>query len=229
MGTTAISVLSNQVLSRVEEANPPTFWSLTREVYSALIEACNDLLLLVGRPSFLVNQPFNLVPNTVWQTVPKGQLLITDILGPSSPLWRVSLFDMDYVQTSWSSDWESDVASVPSRWFPVGFTTFGVHPAPSAPVQVMLTSIPYPTTDAYPYTGAETVPFHDEYFVALEQYAAHYLRIKETGVEFQESLGLYRSYLTLAERMTEIESRKDPLVFSRALGGLVGTDSIRKR
>src|SRR5437660_12863298 len=113
MGTTAISVLSNQVLSRVEEANPPTFWSLTREVYSALIEACNDLLLLVGRPSFLVNQPFNLVPNTVWQTVPKGQLLITDILGPSRPLWRLSPFDTAYVRTRSPSDWACAV--VPAR------------------------------------------------------------------------------------------------------------------
>jgi hypothetical protein len=229
MGTTPISTLSLQVLSRIEETNPPVFWNLANEVYSGIIEALNDLLILVGRPNFIVNQVFNLTPNTVWQIVPKGQLLITDIQGPSSPLWRVSLFDMDYVQSSWGPDWEADTALVPIRWGPVGFTTFFVHPAPSAPLQVTITSIAYPTLDSWPYTGLETVPFHDEFFEAIEQYAAHYARIKETGAEFQESLVLYQAYLMLAQRMTQIESRKDPLIFSRTFGGLVGVNPIQKR
>jgi hypothetical protein len=229
MGTTPISTISLQVLSRIEEVNPPVFWEIDNEIYSGIIEALNDLTILVGRPNFIVRQVFTLVANTVWQTVPKGQLLITDIQCASSPLWRTTLFGMDYVQTSWGPDWEADTAPVPVRWGPVGFTTFFVHPAPSVPVQVLLTSIAYPTVDTWPYTGAETVPFHDEFFEAIEQYAAHYARIKETGAEFQESLDLYKAYLTLAERMTQIESRKDPLIFSRALGGLVGLDPIRKR
>lgn len=229
MGTTPISTLSTQVVARLEEASPPVFWNLTNEVYTALVEAMNDLTILVGRPSFLVNQALALTPNSVWQTIPKGQFLITDIQGPSSPLWRTTLFDMDYLQASWGPDWEADTAPVPVRWGPVGFTKFFVHPAPSVPVTVTTISIPYPTSDPWPYTGAEAVPFHDEFFEAIEQYAAHYCRIKEIGAEFQESLDLYRAYLTLAERMTEIESRKDPLIFSRTFGGPVGIDAIRKR
>jgi hypothetical protein len=229
MGTTPISALSPQVLARIEELGPPVFWNQTTEIYSAIIEAMSDLLILVGRPNFTINQLFTLVPNTVWQSVPKGKLLITDIQGQSSPLWRVSLFDMDYVQTSWGPDWESDTANLPTRWGPVGFSTFFVHPAPTTAIQVTITSIAYPTTDLWPYTGTETVPFHDEFFEAIEQYAAHYLRIKEFGLEFQESLELYKAYLSLAERMTQIESRKDPLVFSKTFGGPTGLNPIRKR
>lgn len=229
MGTVPISTLSLQTLSRLEESNPPIFWNLTTEIYSGLVEALNDLLILVGRPSFSVAQPLTLTANTVWQPIPKGQLLITDIQGPSSPLWRVSLIDMDYVQASWGPDWENDTAAVPVRWGPVGFTKFFVHPAPTTPIQVLATAIPYPTTDLWPYTGSETVPFHDEFFEAIELYCAHYARIKETGAEFQSSLDLYRQYLQLAERMTNIESRKDPLIFQRSVGGPVGVNPIKKR
>jgi hypothetical protein len=224
-----IAALSTPVANRLEETPGATvFWDLTTEIYTAIVEAMNDLTILVGRPN-LTTIPFSLVPNTVWQILPKGTLLVTDIQGPNSKLWRVSLNEMDYVQNSWASEWENDTAAVPSRWFPVGFTLFGVHPAPTVPIQVQLTIIPYPTTDAWPYTGTETVQFHSEFFDALEMYAAHYLRIKETGPEFQESIALYKAYLGLAERLTQIESKKDPLIFSRGVGGLVGVNPIRKR
>jgi len=229
MGTVPISTLALRTLDRLEEVNPPVFWNLTTEIYSGLVEAMNDLLILVGRPSFSVNQPLVLAANTVWQSIPKGQLLITDIQGPSSALWRVSLTDMDYTQASWLNDWENDTAAVPVRWGPVGFTKFFVHPAPTTAIQVTVTSIPYPTTDTWPYNGSELVPFHKEFFEALEMYAAHYAQIKETGAEFQASMELYHSYLMLAERMTTIESRKDPLIFSRSFGGPVGVNPLKKR
>ena len=231
MGTTPISTLAVQVQNRLEETvgSPGIFWSLQNEIYSGIIEACNDLLILVGRPDMLVNQPFTLVPNTVWQIVPKGSLLITDIQGSSSPLWRVSLFSMDYEQSANGPSWESDVATAPQRWFPVGFGTFGIWPAVSAPIQVNITTIAYPTIDNWPYSGGELVSFHDEFFEAIEQYASHYCRIKETGAEFKESMALYQAYLTLAQRMTQIEDRRDPLLFSRTFGAIVGLNPIQKR
>jgi hypothetical protein len=106
---------------------------------------------------------------------------------------------------------------------------FGVHPAPLTPISVNITFVAYPTSDTWPYSGAETVPFHNEFFEAIEQYAAHYARIKEIGAEFKESMALYQAYLTLAERMTQIESRKDSLLFSRSFGGTTGLNPIPKR
>lgn len=227
---TPISTLAAQVAQRLEE-DPANviFWSLRDELYTALIEACNDLLILVGRPTQLVRQPFTLLPNSVWQSFTPGFLLITDVQGPQSPLWKVSLYEMDYVQSSWGPDWENDVADSPQRWFPLGFSKFGIHPAVPAASTVLLTGIAYPTTNPWPYTGAETAPFHHEFFEALEEYAAHYCRIKETGAEWKESLALYQQYLDLAKRLTMIEDRRDPIIFSRAVGGPSGVLNIQKR
>jgi hypothetical protein len=231
MGTTPISTLGVQVQNRLEESTgaPGIFWNLSTELYSGIIEGINDLLILVGRPSFSVNQPFTLTAGTVWQTLPKSQLLITDIQGATSPLWRVSLFDMDYVQASWNGAWESDTAAAPLRWGPVGFGSFFVHPAPTTAVVVNITSIPYPTTDNWPYLGSETVVFRDEYFQYLEMYAAHVARIKEGGLEWKESMELYQQYLEGAKRLTQIESKKDPVLFNFSLGGIAGLRPIQKR
>jgi hypothetical protein len=246
---TPISALADQVQNRLEETvgDPGIFWSRQSEIYTGLIEAMNDLMLLVGRPTQMVRAPFDLQPNTVWQSFTGLNFgaggfggggfgggsalfyLITDIQGPQSELWKVSLYDMDYVQASWGSDWENDVADNPLRWFPLGLNAFGIHPAVSTSTTVLLTGILCPVTEIWPYNGAEIVPFHHEFFAALEEYAAHYCRIKETGAEFEESLSLYQQYLSLAERMSQLEDRRDPLIFNKSVGGPAGLNPIRKR
>jgi len=227
---TPISTLSTNVLERLED---PTgiFWSTQFEIYSGLVEAMNDLMLLVGRPTQTVNMQFNLQPNSVWQQMPKGLFAISDIWGPQSRLRKGTLFDLDYSQSSWTSDWENDVSdSGPTMWAPVGLNMFVVHPAPSVFQTVLLDGIAYPVAETnYPYTGAELVPFHHEFHVALEEYSAHYAAIKESSAEFQESLALYKGYLGMAKRLTEIEDRRDSLVFSNSFGAPAGTHSHVRR
>lgn len=46
---TSVAELAPSVLSRVQDP-AATFWNLNLEVYSALVEAINDLMLIVGRP-----------------------------------------------------------------------------------------------------------------------------------------------------------------------------------
>jgi hypothetical protein len=224
-----ISVLANRVLERLED---PTgiFWSEQYEIYSAIIEAENELMLLVGRPTLTVQSPLNLVPNLCWQPMPKGLLAITDVYGPQSLLRKVSLFSMDYEQASWGSDWENDNSNYgPVRWAPIGATIFVVHPAAAVSQQVTINAVQYPTTDPWPYTGAEVVPFHDEFFVALEMYAAVYARLKEGGAELQTALPMLMEFYSIAERMTTIDNRRDTLVFSKSLGIPFGTNQIGKR
>ena len=229
MGTTPISTLAVSVINRLEEADPPIFWDLSSELYSGLVEAMCDLLLLVGRPNITATIPFTCAANTVWQAIPKGVFLISGIQGQAGRLRKVSLFEMDYTQASWGSDWENDLAGFPVRWFPVGLTRFGIYPAVSTPITLTLTGIAYPVTTPWPYDGSQLVPYHDEFFQALEMYASHYCRIKETGLEFEESLVLFQQYMKLAERMTEIEDKRDPLLFSKVWGGPAGLNSITKR
>lgn len=229
---TEISVLGANVQSRLEEyplGAPGVWWSLQYEIYSALEEACNDLMLLVGRPTQEVLTNFDLVPNSVWQTIPKGLLLITDIQAANGPLYKVNLWDMDYLQTSWGSDWQEDVDAVPRRWFPIGFNMFGIHPAVSLPQTVQITAIQYPTSDVWPYDGTETVPFETNYFELLEEYAAHYCRIKEMGGEFEQGMKLFNSYLQGAQRMTAIQDRRDPLIFSSGYGATGRTNPTTMR
>jgi len=220
--TTPISTLAANVQARLEEfptGAPGAWWSYQYEILSALIEAQNDLLLLVGRPTQVVNIPFTLAPNTVWQTVPKGILLITDVQGFASPLYKVNLWDLDFLMTSWGPDWQQDVGPVSYRWAPIGFGMFVIHPAVNVAQTVNITAIQYPTTDVWPYTGAETVVFEDNYFQLLEEYAAFYCRIKEMGGEFQEGMKLFEQYLQGAKRMTAVQDLRDPLLFTSGYGG----------
>jgi len=158
--------------------------------------------------------------------------LISDIWGQQNRLRKFTLFSYDYEQPgNIGSDWENDVSAAgPRSWAPVGMTMFIVHPAPSSPQTVLLDGIAYPVAETnFPYTGAETVPFHNEFYVFLEEYAAHILRIKEGTAEFQESLSLYKNYLEGAKRLTTIEDRRDPVIFSSSFGAPAGVNSHTKR
>lgn len=229
---TPISTLAVNVQNRLEEipvGAPGTFWSYQFEILTAIVEAMNDLMVLVGRPLQTVNVPYTLTPNTVWQSYPAGVFLITDMWGAGGVIHKVDLNSMDFVMSSWHSDWEQDTSpNGPVRWMPIGMTMFAVHPAPSVPITVNIDAIQYPVAEAWPYTGTETVPFQDEFFEAIEEYAAHYARFKETGQDFQQSLSLYQQYLAVAKRMTDIQDRRDPVIFSTSLGATAGVRQIDK-
>jgi hypothetical protein len=228
---TPISTLAANVQSRLEEnpGGPGQWWSAQYEIYSAIMEAQSDLLLLVGRPTQIVNIPFTLTANSVWQAVPKGYLAITDIQGAGSPLYKVNLWDLDYLQTSWQSDWTQDVDDVAVRWAPIGFNLFVVHPAVSTPQTVNITAIAYPTSDVWPYTGSESVVFEDNFFQLIEEYAAFYCRIKELGGEFQEGMKLFDQYLQGAKRMSAIQDLRDPLLFTSGMGATNNINPTTKR
>jgi hypothetical protein len=106
---------------------------------------------------------------------------------------------------------------------------FVVHPAPSQPQTVNVTAIQYPVTSTWPYDGTQAVPFEDNFFQLLEEYAAHYCRIKEMGGEFQEGMKLFESYLQGAKRMSAIQDRRDPLIFTSGYGAAGRTNPTTQR
>jgi hypothetical protein len=228
---TAISVLAQNVQDRLEEPRGPgIFWSQQFEILTALVEAENELLLLVGRPTLTVQSPLNLNPNTVWQAMPKGLLAITDIYGPQSLLRKISLFSLDFEQASWGSDWECDSSTNgPVRWAPIGLSNFVVHPAAASPQQVLINAVQYPVGENWPYSGNETVVFEHHWFEALEMYAAVYCRLKESGPDFQNSLAMLAEFYQIAQRMTQIQDRRDPLIFAKSFGVPAGVNAIPKR
>jgi hypothetical protein len=209
------------VEDRVEEPRgAPVFWSESFEIYTALIEAISEATLLVGRPTQIVNVPYSVTPNTPWQSMPDGVLAITDIQGPGSEIWKWTLRDQDYTQVGNGSDWENDVTSGQTfaRWWPVGFTGFGIWPSIPQSQTVTVTGIASPVISTWPYSGSQAINLHDEFLQAVEKYAAHYLRIKESGEEFQSSIMLYEGFVADMKRMTAIEDRRDPYIFTRGVG-----------
>jgi hypothetical protein len=231
-----INDLVPKVQNRLEEdtnttAFPDgTFWSIQFEIRTAIAEACNDLMLLVGRPTQTVNQTVALAVGSVWNALPAGVFALTDIYGASGQLRRATLFDMDMVQSSWGPDWESDTSVTgPLRWGPLGFSGFFVHPAPSVPLNVTVTAVRYPIVVPWPYGGSEQISFQNEMAAALEMYAAHYARIKEGSQDFQSSLQLYKDYIAMAKRLTAIEDVRDSVIFSPGFGGQAGTNGLTQR
>lgn len=212
-----LSTLIPYVEARLEENSPSIFWKEEEEIASALMEAQCDLTLLVGRPDQTVSVPFTILPNTPWQTVPKGIFAITNMQGPSSEVWKVTLEDMDYGLVS-GPDWEEDIADSVQKWFPLGLGQFGVWPSVAQEQVVLITGIASPITGIWPYDGSQPVVFDNQDFVLLEKYAAAYCRLKEAGNEAEEGYKLYQEYLKGAAELTQMENRKDPYLFEGATG-----------
>ena len=75
----ALSDLLNDVLNRVEEAQPPAgpvFWNLTGEVYPSMVDGIFEAALITGVVQ-LVSQQITLAPDTTWFRPPSLQEQVT--------------------------------------------------------------------------------------------------------------------------------------------------------
>ncbi len=223
-----ISTLIPYVEARLEENSPSIFWKEDEEIASALMEAQCDLMLLVARPDQTVSVPFTIQPNTPWQVLPTGLFAMTNMQGPSSEVWKVTLEDMDYGLVS-GSDWEEDVGDTVKKWFPIGMGKFGVWPSVKQEQTVLITGVTSPIIGIWPYDGTQPIVFHGEEYVTLEKYAAAYCRLKEGGFEFEEGAKLYEEYLKDAKRLTVLDTRRDQFIFSGAIGGQTVTNPTKVR
>lgn len=228
MSLQTFAELAQQVQDRLQD---PTsiYWRLNYEIYSAIAEAVNELMLIVGRPMLQYNQQITLQPNSVWQEMPTNMLAITQMTVGGGRVGKTTLRSMDYLQTSWTSAWESDRGPQPKRWGSLGMKYFFVHPAPVLPIQVQVAGVSYPVTKAWPYDGTETSPFHKEVDDAIEAYATFYCRYKDLGSDWAEGKILYEKFLVVAQRLSEIEDRRDDLVWTRALGTPTAPSWVAKR
>jgi hypothetical protein len=81
----------------------------------------------------------------------------------------------------------------------------------------------------WPYGGGEPIPFPDQFFQAIEKYAASYLQFKVGGQDFKASMADYESYLADAKRMTALEDRRDPFIFSGSIGSQTVANPTKTR
>src|ERR1035437_434531 len=215
--TSTIAQLAPAVGQRLQD-DTFVFWLEQFEVYAALAEGISEAMLILGRPQVQFNLPVILQPNVCWQPMPANCLALVDVRLAGRRLNKTTLRSMDVLCASWSSNWESDRAAQPARWFPVGLSMFGVHPAPLQPIQVDVTAITYPIQTAWPPSGAEQSPFEVNFDQALQMAATAYCRQKEGGQDAEEGMPMYQAFLEICQRMSGIQDRCDSLVWTRSLG-----------
>jgi len=221
---TTIGTLANHTLQRLQEdPNAPVFWT-EQEVYDAIAEAMNEASLITGVVEVAQTTPVTLPTGTNFVAMPANAVCLLRVLGPNM-IRKTEMFTLDQINRSW----ENDTGTQISAWFPVGVTQFGIYPQLSVEQQVLITYLGYPVTVAPPYTGTETVPFQEEFVDALEQYAAHVLRLKEAGNDFFLSQTQYQQYLGTMKALSTFQARHDSIVFTRSVGAPVRIQKIEVR
>ena len=212
MGT--LADLETSVLCRLEEneAGAPTFW-IRDEIRAALVESLFETALATGEPQVRRTVPATIVAGSTLQAMPADAIAILKI-ETQFALWKTSVWDLD--QTN--AGWQNDTADAPDQWFPVGLSQWGIYPKLNADVQAILTVVSVPVAPAMTYTGAEMVPYQDEYLDAFVDYADHVLRLKDSNQAFLDSFATYGKFLQKCEELNRFGYRKGSLRFSRALG-----------
>lgn len=211
-----ISDIEGRVLDRLEEDRiSPKFWSVQNEVRPFIVEAMNEAVLITGTPEIRRTAATTLAAGNNLYELPTGAIAIATMEGPGAlSIRKCSMWDLDMKK----STWEQDTGPVPKYWFPYGLTKFGIYPQLTQAAQVVLTTVDIPVVSARPYTGAEIIPFTEEFDEGFEEYGAHAARVKEGGVELAQSMKEYGRFLDMMGELSKFEIRKESLRFSRTAG-----------
>jgi len=226
--TSTIAEMAPSVSERLQD-DSNIFWSLDYEINAGLAEAISELLLIVGRPTQIFDQPITPLVNTCFNPMPPGLICLTNIRTQISVLGKTTLRSLDYLCSSWSPAWQSERGAIPKRWAPLGLNYFILHPAPLQPITINVTGIAYPFVDTWPPNGTESSPFAKEFNQALELYAASYARLKECGEDAAEGFALYQQFLEIGQRLSQIEDRRDSLVWCRSFGAATAPSQVAHR
>lgn len=232
MALLVLSDLLPDVLSRVEEALPsatpsgPIFWSLTGEVYPAMVDGIFEASLITGVVQ-LVSVQVTLAANTTWfslqasggglyasPTVPVGIVAPLRMKAPY-PIRKTSLSGLDQMNPGWG---QMTPGTQIIGWGPLGVSGFFIYPQLVAEANVVIDFIACPINTPRPLTGNETIPLQQEFSDVLSKYGAAQLRAKEAGQEADEASVVFSEYLSEVKALSIFQSRLDSLVFSASYG-----------
>ena len=232
----ALLTLSSQlpdILGRLEEALPtatppgPTFWSLTGEVYPAMVDGLFEAALISGVVQ-LTGVQVTLAANTTYfplqacasglGTLPAG--VVAGIVAPlrmKAPygIRKTILKSLDDMNPGWQ---QMEPGTQIIGWGPLGVSGFFIYPQLTQPQNVTMDFIMCPINEARPYTGNETIPLQDEFTDLLAKYGAAQLRLKEGTAEAEEGSVVFDEYMAELKDLSIFQSRIDSLVFSAAYG-----------
>jgi hypothetical protein len=229
MALLTLESLLPDCLGRVEEALPPagpTFWSLTGEVYPAMVDGIFEASLITGVVQ-LVSQQVTLAAGTTWfslqasgtgyagnPSVPVGIVAPLRMKAPYG-IRKTSLSGLDQMNPGWQQ-----MAAGPQiiGWGPLGVSGFFIWPQLEYEQEVVMDFICCPINTPRPYSGNETILLQDEFADLLSKYAAAQLRAKEGTSEAEEAATVFEAYLAEVKDLSLFQQRIDSLVFSAAYG-----------
>lgn len=230
---TTINDIAVRVQQRLEEvAGPPgVFWDYQNEVLPAVVEAMNEASLITGVVQVTQSAIMTLPINTTYIAMPANIVALLRIQGPPA-VKKTDLYSLDQMLPGWQlagGTGANPAVQQIQYWFPVGLNSFGIYPKLTATQQVRITYLAYPVVVPPPYTGTETVPYQQEFQDALEEYAAHTLRLKEAGYEFEASQANYQQFLDTMRSLSIFQARHDSLVWTTASGAKVRVNPVEVR
>lgn len=224
-----ISTIEQAVQFRLEETPDDIgiFWQVAPELRPLIVEAMNIATLITGEPQFRASSVFTIPASTSFTPIalPAGALALLRMDSAGTTVDKAYVQDLD----NFSPGWEVAIGPAPQYWVPFGLGQFGVSPNLTAPAQVVLSYVQFPVLTPRPYTGNEPLPFQQEYWDGLSDFASAMARFKEGGLEFQEAIAVLNRALAQFESLSEYGYRKGSLRFSRGLGGSANIVETRVR
>lgn len=233
-----LSSLLPDTLGRLEEniEDGPVFWSLTGEVYPAMVDGIFEAALITGVVQ-LNSQQVTIPADTNYislqssgigygeggygeggyggsVSVPVGVIAPLRMKAPYG-IRKTSLKSLDDM----TPDWQTQAPGTQIiSWFPLGVSGFGIYPQLTQPQNVIMDFLMTPISVPRPYTGNEVIPLQQEFSDLLAKYAAAMLRCKEAGAEADEAGVVFEEYMNEVKSLSLFQNRIDSLVFSAAYG-----------
>lgn len=233
-----LSSLLPDVLGRVEEnvEDGPVFWSLTGEVYPAMVDGIFEAALITGVVQ-LNSQQVTIPADTTYiflnssgegygqggygeggyggsVSVPVGVIAPLRMKAPYG-VRKSSLKSLDDMVPNWQN-MEPSMQII--GWFPLGVSGFGIYPQLIQPQNVIMDFLMCPISTPRPYSGSEQIPLQQEFSDLLSKYSAAMLRMKESGAESEEAATVFDAYMEEVKALSLFQNRLDSLVFSNSYG-----------
>lgn len=238
MALTLTSLLPD-TLGRLEEneEDGPVFWSLTGEVYPAMVDGIFEAALITGVVQ-LNSQQVTIPAGTTYISlqssgvgygeggygvavmVPVGVIAPLRMKAPYG-IRKTSLKSLDDMTPGWE---QASPGTQIISWFPLGVSGFGIYPQLTQPQNVTMDFLLCPINQARPYSGSETIPLQEEFSCLLSKYAAAMLRCKEAGQEADEASVVFDEYMSEIKDLSLFQNRIDSLIFSTAYGAKSGVN-----
>lgn len=180
------------------------------QVTSVLNEVLRKTNLLVGWNQATVPVPGFTVANQLLYSTPAGIVIPLKVYFEERELEKYSLSKLAQKYRSWAVDqnlYEGQVA----RWFPIGLSTFGIHPLDAYGGGLLEVQGVAPVTPLV--NSGDVVTLDDELCEVLVKYTRGRITLKEQGGPFAAASVAYQEFIRAMKGMAMIASFTFPRYF----------------